>query len=49
MTNRLAELEEDYGKEMVLKVIQMFIPDAGARIAQIDRKIFGRLNRLRMD
>ena len=39
LTDRLRELEEDYGKEMVLKVINMFIPDAEARIAQIERAI----------
>jgi two-component system sensor histidine kinase/response regulator len=32
-------LEEDYGKEMVLKVIEMFIPDAEERIARIDQAI----------
>jgi PAS domain S-box-containing protein len=39
VTDRLRELEEDYGEEMVLKVIRMFIPDAEARIAQIDQAI----------
>src|SRR5204862_4323013 len=39
VTNRLRELEEDFDEEMVLKVIKMFIPDAEARIAQIDRAI----------
>jgi len=36
---KLLQLEEDYGEEMVLNVIQMFIPDAEARIANIDRAI----------
>ena len=35
----LKQLEEDYGKEMVLNVVQMFIPDAEERIAQIDGAI----------
>jgi PAS domain S-box-containing protein len=39
VTSRLTELEEDYGKEMVLKIIGMFIPDAEGRLAQIDRAI----------
>jgi len=37
--NGLKQLEEDYGEEMVLNVIQIFIPDAEARIAQIDQAI----------
>ena len=32
--NGLKQLEEDYGKEMVMKIVEMFIPDAEARIAQ---------------
>jgi PAS domain S-box-containing protein len=39
VTNRLEELEEDYGSEMVLKIVKMFIPDAEVRIAEIDRAI----------
>jgi CheY-like chemotaxis protein len=39
VTKRLEELEEDYGKEMVLKILEMFIPDAEVRIAEIDRAI----------
>lgn len=39
VTNRLEELEEDYGKEMVLKIVRMFIPDAEVRITKIDRAI----------
>jgi len=35
----LKQLEEDYGKEMVMKIVGMFIPDAETRIAQIDRAI----------
>jgi PAS domain S-box-containing protein len=35
----LKQLEEDYGKEMVLKIVGMFIPDAEARLAQIDQAI----------
>jgi two-component system sensor histidine kinase/response regulator len=35
----LKQLEEDYGKEMVMKIVGMFIPDAEARIAQIDQAI----------
>jgi PAS domain S-box-containing protein len=33
------QLEEDYCKEMVMKIVEMFIPDAEARVAQIDRAI----------
>jgi HPt (histidine-containing phosphotransfer) domain-containing protein len=39
VANGLKQLEEDYGKEMVLKIVQMFIPDAEVRIEQIDRAI----------
>jgi len=39
VANGLKQLEEDYGKEMALKIVGMFIPDAAARIAQIDRAI----------
>ena len=39
VANGLKQLEEDYGKEMVLKIVGMFIPDAEARIAQIDQAI----------
>jgi len=35
----LKQLEEDYGKEMVMKIVEMFIPDANARIAKIDQAI----------
>jgi PAS domain S-box-containing protein len=35
----LKQLEEDYGKEMVMKIVEMFIPDAEARLAQIERAI----------
>jgi CheY-like chemotaxis protein len=35
----LKQLEEDYGKEMVMKIVEMFIPDAEARIAKIDQAI----------
>jgi len=35
----LKQLEEDYGKEMVTKIVEMFIPDATARIAKIDQAI----------
>jgi PAS domain S-box-containing protein len=39
VANGLKQLEEDYGKEMVLKVIEMFIPDSEERIARIDQAI----------
>ena len=39
VANGLKQLEEDYGKEMVMKIVEMFIPDAEARIAQIDQAI----------
>jgi PAS domain S-box-containing protein len=39
VANGLKQLEEDYGKEMALKIVGMFLPDAEARIAQIDRAI----------
>jgi two-component system sensor histidine kinase/response regulator len=39
LTTRLQELEEDYGKEMVVKVIEMFMTDAETGIANIDRAI----------
>jgi len=35
----LKQLEEDYGKEMVAKIVEMFIPDAEARIAKLDQAI----------
>jgi CheY-like chemotaxis protein/HPt (histidine-containing phosphotransfer) domain-containing protein len=35
----LKQLEEDYGKEMVMKIVEMFIPDAEVRIAKIDQAI----------
>jgi CheY-like chemotaxis protein len=35
----LKRLEEDYGKEMVQKILEMFIPDAESRIARIDQAI----------
>jgi PAS domain S-box-containing protein len=36
---RLEQLEEDYGKPMVLNIVEMFLPDAAARIERIDRAI----------
>jgi CheY-like chemotaxis protein/HPt (histidine-containing phosphotransfer) domain-containing protein len=39
VTERLKQLEEDYGKPMVLKIVEMFLPDAEARIERIDRAI----------
>lgn len=39
MAARLKLLEEDYGREMVIKIIEMFIPDAEARIERISRAI----------
>ena len=39
MTKSLAELEEDYGKEMVMKIVGMFIPDSEARLARIDEAV----------
>ena len=39
LTTRLKELEEDYGKEMVVKVIGMFMTDAETGITNIDRAI----------
>ena len=39
LITRLKELEEDYGKEMVVKVIEMFMTDAETSIANIDRAI----------
>jgi len=36
---RLREHEEDYGKEMVRKIVELFIPDAAGRIERIDRAI----------
>jgi HPt (histidine-containing phosphotransfer) domain-containing protein len=35
----LKQLEEDYGKEMAMKIVEIFIPDAEARIAKIDQAI----------
>jgi HPt (histidine-containing phosphotransfer) domain-containing protein len=35
----LKQLEEDYGKEMVMKIVEMFIPDAEARLAKIAEAI----------
>jgi PAS domain S-box-containing protein len=35
----LKQLEEDYGKEMAMKIVGMFVPDAEARIAEIDLAI----------
>jgi CheY-like chemotaxis protein len=35
----LKQLEEDYGKEMVMKIVEIFIPDAEARLSQIDQAI----------
>jgi HPt (histidine-containing phosphotransfer) domain-containing protein len=39
VTGRLKQLEEDYGKLMVLKIVEMFIPDAEARVERIGRAI----------
>jgi CheY-like chemotaxis protein len=39
LTDRLSELEADYGKEMVLKIIEMIVPDTEARIERMDRAI----------
>jgi CheY-like chemotaxis protein len=39
VTDRLSELEADYGKEMVLKIVEMIVPDTEARIDRIDRAI----------
>jgi two-component system sensor histidine kinase/response regulator len=39
IARRLKQLEEDYGKEMVLKLVGMFVPDAEARLERIDRAI----------
>src|SRR5262245_48789426 len=36
---RLVQLEKDYGKEMVLKIVEMFAPDADARLERIDQAI----------
>ena len=35
----LEQLEDDYGKEMVLKIVGMFVPDAEARIERIEQAI----------
>jgi CheY-like chemotaxis protein len=35
----LKQLEEDYGKEMVMKIVEMFIPDAEVRLAKITEAI----------
>jgi PAS domain S-box-containing protein len=35
----LKQLEDDYGKEMALKIVAMFVPDAEARIARIQRAV----------
>jgi two-component system sensor histidine kinase/response regulator len=39
LANGLKQLEEDYGKEMVMKVVEIFMPDAEARMAKIDQAI----------
>jgi two-component system, sensor histidine kinase and response regulator len=39
VTRGLKQLEEDYGKEMVLKIVEMMIPDSERRIEMIDRAI----------
>jgi CheY-like chemotaxis protein len=39
MRSGLKQLEEDYGKEMAARIVGMFIPDAEARLAQIERAI----------
>ncbi|HEX3142448.1 MAG TPA: response regulator [Pyrinomonadaceae bacterium] len=35
----LSQLEDDYGKEMALKIVEMFLPDAEARIERIARAV----------
>jgi HPt (histidine-containing phosphotransfer) domain-containing protein len=35
----LEELEQDYGKEMVLKIVEMCIPDAEARLEKIGQAV----------
>jgi two-component system sensor histidine kinase/response regulator len=35
VTTGLKQLEDDYGKEMVLKIVKMFTPDADSRIERI--------------
>jgi HPt (histidine-containing phosphotransfer) domain-containing protein len=37
--NGLRQLEEDYGKEMVMKIVEIFIPDAEARLEKIGEAI----------
>jgi len=39
VANRLELLEEDYGKDIVVKIVETFIPDAEVRIERIDRAI----------
>ena len=39
LANGLKQLEEDYGPEMVMKIVEMFLPDAEVRLAQIDQAI----------
>jgi len=39
VANGLKQLEEDFGKEMVVKIVGMFIPDAEARLARIDEAV----------
>jgi HPt (histidine-containing phosphotransfer) domain-containing protein len=35
----LKQFEDDYGKEMALKIVGMFVPDAEARMARIERAV----------
>jgi len=35
----LRQLEDDYGKEMALKIVEMFLPDAEARMKRIARAV----------
>jgi len=39
VTTGLKQLEDDYGKEMVLKIVKMFTPDAESRIERISGAI----------
>ena len=39
VTKGLKQLEQDYGKEVVDRIVAMFIPDAEARLRKIDQAI----------
>ena len=39
LADRLSDLEADYGKEMVQKIVEMIVPDTEDRIEKIDRAI----------